>query len=67
VRVPGGHEIQALAGKADDFRLDARAISGDYIARIPDGGLAADGFECEAYHSCEGAFDRRWRSALDFT
>jgi hypothetical protein len=65
VSVTGGHEVEAIAGKADDFRLDARSVAGDDVARFTNGCLAADGFESEANHAGQRAFDRGGGGALD--
>jgi hypothetical protein len=65
VSVTGGHEIKAIAGKPDDFRFDARSVTGDNIASVANGCLTADGFKGESDHTGQRTFDRGGRSALD--
>ncbi len=47
VHFAGGHEKQFVAGEADHFGFDPRAVAVEQIADVADGGLAAGGFQRE--------------------
>ena len=61
VHFAGGHEKQFVAGEADHFGLDPRAVAVQQVADVADGGLAAGRFQREADHARERAFHRRRR------
>src|SRR6202040_1815539 len=64
VCVPCGHQIEPVAGKPNNLRLDARSVAGDDVASVANRCMAADCFERKSDHSSEGALDRRGRSAF---
>src|SRR6185312_11660085 len=64
VRIAGRHQIQPVAGKSDDLRLDVTAVARRDIAGIAHRGTAADRLEGESDHAGEAALDRRWPQPL---
>ena len=62
--VPCGHQIEPVAGKPNNLRLDARSVAGDDVASVANRGVTSDRFERKSDHSSEGALDWRGRSAF---
>jgi hypothetical protein len=60
MHVAGGHQVELVAGEADDFRFGLAAITVEQIADVAHRGLATGGLERETHHARERAFDR-WR------
>ena len=61
-----GHEVQTLAGEADDLGFDTRAVAGDHVTGVTDRSLATDRLERESDAAGENGDDRRDRIKRDF-
>ncbi len=51
MHIAAGHEIQFVAGKANDFRFDRRIVRADHQAAGAYGGDATHRFQGEAHHA----------------
>jgi hypothetical protein len=58
MQVSSGHEVEPLAGKADDLRLHMRFVRADDLAAIANGGLAAFRLERQTHHAGEATRHR---------